>query len=90
MNRFLTLSVLSLLMLGNQSRAMELEQRKFNLKEKIFTMVSKDPTSLSNLNDSLLGSFNENDHADVIGIIIVYEKEQPNVCTTVIETLVEK
>ena len=77
-------------MLGNQSSAMErnrLAQRKNELKVKIWNMALEHPEKLSELNDPFLGSFNENDQADVLsGIIWVTE---PNICSSIITTLVK-
>ena len=87
MNKFLTLFVLSLLMLGNQSRAMELEQRKNKLKATILEMAVLDSNVLSKLNTPLLNEFNSEDHADVLCAIICVT--EPKICSCEIETLVK-
>ena len=92
MNKFLTLSVLSLLMLGNQSSAMEedkeLEQRKNKLKVTIFNMAVQYPEKLLELNDPLLDSLNSNDQANVLSGIICLTKSG-TCCSDMIKALVE-
>ena len=99
MNKFFTLSVLALLMLGNHSGAMEtevLKQRKKELKGKIGVMVSKDPKYLLELKETSLeaillsNAFNSGDHADVFSKIITDTKDKPFFCCTIIEKFVKE
>ena len=100
MNKFLTLSALLLLMLGNQSGAMETEEvkklgqlllgAKNHLKSEI-VKKARDSESLSKLlGNPFIGLFDENDHAEVLIRIIHKTMKQPNVCHTAIKKLVKK
>ncbi len=102
MNKFLTLSVLSLLMLGNQSSAMEkkkcekleewekYEQQQLKLKERIFGIVTQYPYDLTKLDNLHLDSLGENDQANVLCRIICNSNNPLNNRNLLIKKLIKK
>ncbi len=100
MNKFLTLSVFSLFMLGSQSSAMETEKvkklgqlllgAKNHLKSEI-VKKARDSESLSKLlGNPFIKLFDEDDHADVLSETAYDIMDKQNVYSEIIETLVNK